>query len=1104
MPEDAGTIYASIMLRLDKLQSGVSKVQSLMSRVEKTGKEKAAGFASFWKNSFQTAFGVGIVQLIGKVTQGLRAALNVFSGFQQSMQNVKSVTGAVGEEFKVMQEAAKEAGETTRFTAREAADALYYLGSAGFTAQQSIAALDGVLQLAGATQSDLASTAETVASIISQYSLEAEDAADVSNIFAAAIGNSQATMEKLSNAFRQVGPVAAGFGYTVEETTGALQELFNAGFQGQAAGRALKSALADLASPTENMEKIFKRLNVSLKDVNPETNSFADIIDTLAESGATTSDIIDAFGKVAGPQMAVLIEQGGDALREYTEAVTDTNAAAEAYAIQNDSLAGSLDFLKSKLESTAIAIFEKMEPGMRDLIDSFIDFLDAARPVGVVIGNILNVILKLASVSVGAVTGLFKGLFRIFGESKTPLQEASEAFKEVGKTIKEAGEISKTIQRLDDLNNRYERLTKKSNLSKKEQDELKKTINDIAKIVPNAATAFDEYGNALDINIEKSKQAARQMLDTRRAIILEAKSRLDLQVPILRNTLELYGKEAKRIKENRKQLAESALYQQQILTETRQFWNVFNKSVASGENELTAYQNAVNEMVDTFSLLQYELVDTKGNMKSLSDGIFAVNEVSRKAEKTLNTLSKTLDEENEIEIKVKDAQNKLEELANLEKELKEIQRGINNLDKIDPVDKDAPKKVDELKELTEKFWNDYIKSVEEATREARLFGDEEDALSAKLNFLKSSYLELLDKGIKPTTSTMVKLRQEYDLTLAELEALIGIEKEHTATLKDKEKIEKDLIELTESYRDKLEELETPEEDLLKFERQRAIDSVKASGATNEAITAAIDAINKYYDKLEKQSEQAKNNFKFNIDEMISAASELATSLGALYSAMADQRIAELDRQLEAELEAAGVSEETERERLEKELEAAKEAGDVELQQKLENDIKRLEIEEKFEKEKAQIQYKAELFAWQIKLTSAIAALAQAIMVATAAGPFPFNLPAIGFAVAQGVNVGAVAAAKPQPPTFDTGGVSLGSGISGPTGGYMAELHGREMVLNDDQVQNLFSAIDSGNIGNENRPIVVTAYFMLDGEITGKSVAKTQQNGIIYFKQRKSY
>ena len=317
MAIDAGTIYSSIRIKLDQLQSDLNSVNTKLNNFTSQSKTRASGFQGAWQAAF-TAIGFAGVQAFQALLRAGRDAINVFSGFQQSMRNVQSVTGAVGEEFRVMEDAAKTAGETTRFTARQAADALYFLGSAGFSARQSVDALNGVLQLAGATQSDLATTAESVASIISQYSLEASDATRISNTFAAAIGNSQATMDKLTNAFRQVGPVAAGFGLSVEETTGTLQLLFNAGFRGQQAGRALKSAFADLASPTANLRKVLGGLGIDLAKVNPETENFADIIDVLANSGATTSNIIDAFGKIAGPQLSVLIKQGGDAIRSYT------------------------------------------------------------------------------------------------------------------------------------------------------------------------------------------------------------------------------------------------------------------------------------------------------------------------------------------------------------------------------------------------------------------------------------------------------------------------------------------------------------------------------------------------------------------------------------------------------------------------------------------------------------------------------------------------------------------------------------------------------------------------------------------------------------------
>ena len=1092
MPEDAGSIYSSIYLKLDELQRGVTKVHTILNGMSKKSQKKAGGFASFWRNAFQTAFGVGVVQIINKVTQALRGALDVFSGFQQSMRNVQSVTGATGEEFRKMNEAAKEAGETTRFTAREAADALYYLGSAGFTAQQSISALDGVLQLAGATQSDLASTSETVASIISQYSLQASDATRVSNVFAAAITNSQATMQKLSTSFRQVGPVAAGFGYTLEQTTGILQELYNAGFQGQQAGRALKSALADLASPTANMEKIFSRLGISLDKVNPATTEFSDIIDILANSGATTADIIDAFGKVAGPQMAVLIKQGGDALRKYTEDVTNTNAAAEAYKIQNDSLAGSLDFLKSKLESTAIAIFEKLEPGMRDLIDSFIEFLDATRPVGEALGFILNIMLELASISTGAITALFTGIFSQFEKSKTPLEKASENFDKVREAIQKTGELTKTISRLDDLNRRYDELSKKSELSKDEQDELKDIISDITDIIPEAATAFDEYGNAIALNSEKTKEATQRLLESKKAILLEAKTRLELQKPILEGILRQDKAEADLIKRRRENLAREGNIAETRLSLIETFNLKYNALVKEGIEPTTAFLQVNEELSEQLNYVGIKLETTGGKMRILGQGFKQLNAAEDEATKTLYKLQDALKEESEVEIRVKDAEKSLKELADLENELKAVNEGLKGLKKSTD---DAGTGAEEYADKSKDFWANFRSELEKATREAALFGEKQDVIKEKLNFLKKAYLDLLNEGMNPESETLTKIRQEYDLLLIELNALIESEKGHTEALGEKTKVNEDVIAMTEEYRRKLEELGATDAELLEIERIRAKEAVIAAGASRDAEIAALEAIDAYYNALKENSTSMKEDFKINIDEMLSYAHEFANALIALFQAITDSRLEELDREMQAELEAAGLAEETERERLERERQEAIEAGDEELAREKENDLKRLDIEEEYERKKAEIQYKAELNTWQLKLAAVLASVAKAIAEALAVPP-PGNVPAVAYASAVGgLQIATVYKQKPTAPAFETGGIYPGPATPGNAN---AELHPGEMILTPEQQRNLFNSINAGNVGTS-QTTQITVIFELAGEIIYQGVQTAQHNGIIRFK-----
>ena len=179
------------------------------------------------------------------------------ASFEQSMANAASVAGATGDEFERMIDIAREMGAKTIFSASEAADALYYMASAGYKVDQMAASIEATLNLASATQYDLAATTDIVIASLNQFSLEASSAERVTNVFAAAIGNSMATMDKLGNSMGYVGPVANSLGYQIEETVAALSILYNAGYDGSTAGTTLRQALVSLMNPTSAALAVF-------------------------------------------------------------------------------------------------------------------------------------------------------------------------------------------------------------------------------------------------------------------------------------------------------------------------------------------------------------------------------------------------------------------------------------------------------------------------------------------------------------------------------------------------------------------------------------------------------------------------------------------------------------------------------------------------------------------------------------------------------------------------------------------------------------------------------------------------------------------------------
>ncbi|MDD4003449.1 MAG: phage tail tape measure protein [Clostridia bacterium] len=350
-----------------------------------------------------------------------KTALNTAAQFEQSMANAASVSGASSEEFERMTDLARQMGKTTVFSASQAADAMYFMASAGYKVDQMANSIEPTLNLAAATQSELAYATETVIASLNQFQLDSSEAERVTNVFAAAIGNSQATMDKLKTSMSYIGPVANSLGWNIEEAAGALSVLYNAGYDGSTAGTSLRQSLVAIMNPSAKAKKIFEGLGIELEKLDPTTNKFSDIVDTLAKSGMTTAQAMEVFGARAGPGMMALLAQGGDAIADMTKSITGTTSASDMAEKQLNTFQGTSKLLKSQMEELAISIGNILIPILRELtsknimpsVDAFNSLSDSVKEMIVKIGMIAAAIgpfLLVLSKVVKAVSFLIKGL----------------------------------------------------------------------------------------------------------------------------------------------------------------------------------------------------------------------------------------------------------------------------------------------------------------------------------------------------------------------------------------------------------------------------------------------------------------------------------------------------------------------------------------------------------------------------------------------------------------------------------------------------------------------------------------------------------------------
>lgn len=260
------------------------------------------------------------MKVTAPILAGFGAAIKEGAEFDKQMSAVAAVSGASEEEFESLRDSAMEWGEKSVFSAKESADALYYMGLAGWDAQESMDALGGVLDLAAAGATELGTASDIVTDYMTAFKMEASEAGHFANVMAVAMSNSNTNIEMLGESFEKVAPVAGTLGYSVEDVTLALGLMANNGIKASIAGTSLNRLLTNMANPTDTMAAAMDTLGVSLDDGAGNMLTFEQVMQDL-RAGFGTLKIPQEELTASLADLEAQMDAGTITEKEYDEAV---------------------------------------------------------------------------------------------------------------------------------------------------------------------------------------------------------------------------------------------------------------------------------------------------------------------------------------------------------------------------------------------------------------------------------------------------------------------------------------------------------------------------------------------------------------------------------------------------------------------------------------------------------------------------------------------------------------------------------------------------------------------------------------------------------------
>nr|WP_281064376.1 phage tail tape measure protein [Clostridium muellerianum] len=391
------------------------------------------------------------------------AAVKTGMDFESQMSRVQAISGATGEEFKQLEDAALDLGAKTTFSASQVGEAQENMASAGFKVNEILAATPGVLDLAASSGESLASSSSIAASAIRGFGLDASQAGHVADVLAKSAADTNANVQTMGEAFKYVAPIARGTGLSIEEVTAAVGEMADAGIDGSTAGTTLRGAISRLANPSKEAATAMERLGFNAFDSNEKMKSLATISDELNEKMKGLTDqqrqeaIATIFGQEAMSGMLVLAQNGGTKLNALTEGLKKSDGAAKQMAttMQNNTKAsieqmmGSLETAAIKLEKTLAPTIKKVADTVGNLADKFSQLSPKTqetilKAVGltVALGGILKISGSVIG-SIGSIAGGVGKLASIIGKTKVATQGVGVATGVASKGIGALGIASK-------------------------------------------------------------------------------------------------------------------------------------------------------------------------------------------------------------------------------------------------------------------------------------------------------------------------------------------------------------------------------------------------------------------------------------------------------------------------------------------------------------------------------------------------------------------------------------------------------------------------------------------------------------------------------------
>jgi len=314
------------------------------------------------------------------------ASVKEFTQFETTFSRIQGLVGLSADEVEQLQDAARELGPAFGKSANEAADALFFITSAGLRAADAEDVLTAALKGSAIGLGSIEDIANAATAAMNTYSPAVLSGTDAVDALAEAVRLGQFAPEELAGSLGRVIPIASELGVSFQETTGLIAGLTRGGLSATEAVTGVRGAMQALLKPSGEAAEMLGFYGFTTDEVRDsiEKDGLLQTFIKLREAfGENEEDFTRVIGSIEGLN-AVLsltgpnVATNTDIIAQMTDGV---GILDEAMALTADTAQFKFDQAMATVKDDLITIGGELAERLLPYLEDFRVFMEQNGPV---------------------------------------------------------------------------------------------------------------------------------------------------------------------------------------------------------------------------------------------------------------------------------------------------------------------------------------------------------------------------------------------------------------------------------------------------------------------------------------------------------------------------------------------------------------------------------------------------------------------------------------------------------------------------------------------------------------------------------------------------